>query len=74
MQRNIENEENQMFDLLKYSLEKQPNLPAFYFNSIQKYQSDWNAKDNANNILSSISKHIKCPELRPYCPVGVATG
>lgn len=27
-----------MFDLLKYSLKKQPNLPAFYFNGIQKYQ------------------------------------
>ena len=37
-----------MFDLLRSSLKKQSNLPALYFHGIQKYQSDWSAKDNAN--------------------------
>lgn len=41
-----------MFDLLKHGLKKnQPNLSAFYFNGIQKYQSDWNAKDNAKQYF-----------------------
>lgn len=47
----MNNEKKQMFDLLKYSLKKQPNLPVFYFNGIQKYQSDWNAKDNAKQYF-----------------------
>lgn len=40
-----------MFDLQIYSLKKEPNLLAFYFNDIQKYQSDWSAKDNAKQYF-----------------------
>lgn len=40
-----------MFDLVKYSLKKQANLPAFYFNGIQKYLSDWNANDNTKQYF-----------------------